>query len=77
MLILARTRNESIMIGDDVEVLIVDIKGDKVRLGITAPRHIPVHRREIYDKILREKRTGQKGKEASAPPTDEQPKSEQ
>jgi len=77
MLVLSRNKNESIMIGDDVEVLIVDIKGDKVRLGITAPKHIPVHRREIYDRILREKRTGQKGKEAAAPPTDEQPKSEQ
>ena len=65
------------MIGDDVEVLIVDVKGDKVRLGITAPKHIPVHRREIYDTILREKRTGQDGKEAAAPSTDEQPKSEQ
>ncbi len=77
MLVLSRNKNESIMIGDDVEVLIVDIKGGKVRLGITAPKHIPVHRREIYDTILREKRMGQKGKEAAAPPTDEQPKSEQ
>jgi carbon storage regulator len=43
------------MIGDDVEITIVDVRGDKVRLGITAPRHIPVHRREIYDAIQREK----------------------
>ena len=77
MLVLSRQRNESIMIGDDVEVLIVDVKGGNVRLGITAPKHIPVHRREICDTILREKRTGQKGKEDSAPPTDEQPKSKQ
>jgi len=43
------------MIGDDVEIIIVDVRGDKVRLGITAPKCIPVHRREIYDAIQREK----------------------
>jgi carbon storage regulator len=43
------------MIGDDVEITIVDVRGDKVRLGITAPKNIPVHRREIYDAIQREK----------------------
>jgi carbon storage regulator len=43
------------MIGDDVEVTIVDIRGDKVRLGITAPKAIPVHRREVYEAIQREK----------------------
>jgi len=43
------------MIGDDVEIIIVDVRGDKVRLGITAPKEIPVHRREIYDAIQREK----------------------
>jgi len=42
------------MIGNDVEIIIVDVRGDKVRLGITAPRSIPVHRREIYDLIKRE-----------------------
>ena len=42
------------MIGDDVEITIVDIRGDKVRLGITAPRHIQVHRKEVYDAIKRE-----------------------
>jgi carbon storage regulator len=47
------------MIGDDVEITIVDIRGDKVRLGITAPKQIPVHRREIYDTIQREKREKQ------------------
>lgn len=49
MLVLSRQRDESIMIGDDVEITVVDIRGDKVRLGINAPPHIPVHRREIYD----------------------------
>jgi carbon storage regulator len=55
MLVLSRQRDESIMIGDDVEITIVDVRGDKVRLGINAPKHIPVHRREIYDAIQREK----------------------
>ena len=43
------------MIGDDVEITIVDVRGDKVRLGIVAPREISVHRREVYDAIQREK----------------------
>ena len=55
MLVLSRQKDESIMIGDDVEIIIVDVRGDKVRLGITAPKQIPVHRREIYDAIQREK----------------------
>jgi carbon storage regulator len=55
MLVLSRQRDESIMIGDDVEITIVDVRGDKVRLGITAPKSIAVHRREIYDAIQREK----------------------
>ncbi len=58
MLVLSRKRDESIMIGDDVEITIVDVRGDKVRLGITAPKNIPVHRREIYDAIQREKAEG-------------------
>ncbi|MBL7106192.1 MAG: carbon storage regulator CsrA [Phycisphaerae bacterium] len=56
MLVLSRRKDESIMIGDDVEITIVDIRGDKVRLGITAPKTIPVHRREVYEAIQREKR---------------------
>ena len=55
MLVLSRRKDESIMIGDDVEITIVDIRGDKVRLGITAPKSIPVHRREVYEAIQREK----------------------
>lgn len=54
MLVLSRQRDQTIMIGDDVEITIVDIRGDKVRLGITAPRHIQVHRKEVYDAIKRE-----------------------
>ena len=54
MLVLSRQRDETIMIGDDVEITVVDIRGDKVRLGINAPRHIQVHRKEVYDAIKRE-----------------------
>ncbi len=54
MLVLSRHRDESIMIGDDVVVTIVDIRGDKVRLGIDAPQAIPVHRQEVYEAIKRE-----------------------
>ncbi|MEX2175119.1 MAG: carbon storage regulator CsrA [Pirellulaceae bacterium] len=56
MLVLSRHRDESIMIGDDIVVTIVDIRGDKVRLGIAAPTDIPVHRQEIYEAIQRENR---------------------
>jgi carbon storage regulator len=55
MLVLSRQRDESIMIGDDIEITIVDIRGEKVRLGINAPPHVPVHRKEVYEAILREK----------------------
>ena len=54
MLVLSRQRDEAIIIGDDIELTVVDIRGDKVRLGITAPAHIAVHRKEIYDAIKRE-----------------------
>jgi carbon storage regulator len=56
MLVLTRQRDESIMIGENVVVTIVDIRGDKVRLGIEAPEEIPVHRREVYEAIQRENR---------------------
>jgi len=55
MLVLSRQKDESIMIGDDVEITIVDVRGDKVRLGINAPRNLPVHRKEIYLVIQKEK----------------------
>lgn len=48
MLVLTRKPNESIMIGDDVEVSVVEVKGDQVKLGITAPKSIKVHRKEIF-----------------------------
>lgn len=51
MLVLARRINESIMIGDDIEVVVVDIKGDQIKLGIRAPRSVSVHRAEVYKEI--------------------------
>ena len=66
MLVLSRQRDESIMIGDDVEIIIVDVRGDKVRLGITAPKDIPVHRREIYDAIKKEKNASTESEQPKA-----------
>lgn len=54
MLVLSRQRDETVVIGDDIEIKIVDIRGDKVRLGITAPPHISVHRKEVYEAIQKE-----------------------
>ncbi len=54
MLVLSRQRDETIMIGDEIEISIVDIRGDKVRLGINAPTRIAVHRKEVYEAIKRE-----------------------
>ncbi len=65
MLVLSRQRDESIMIGDNVQVTIVDIRGDKVRLGIEAPPEIAVHRKEVFDAIQEENR-----KAAGAAPED-------
>lgn len=56
MLVLTRKVNESIMIGDEVKITIVEVKGDQVKLGITAPRNIAVHREEVYEEIQRENR---------------------
>ncbi len=56
MLVLSRHRDESIIIGDNVVITVVDVRGDKVRLGIDAPVEIPVHRREVYEAIQRENR---------------------
>lgn len=60
MLVLSRQRDESIMIGDNIVITIVDIRGDKVRLGIDAPTEIPVHRQEVYEAIQREGLRGDK-----------------
>jgi len=64
MLVLTRSRDETIMIGDDVEVTVVDIRGDKVRIGISAPRRIAVHRKEVYDQIRAENKAAAEVKPA-------------
>ena len=56
MLVLARRINQSIMIGDDVEIVVVDIKGDQIKLGIKAPRNVSVHRSEVYNDIQEQNR---------------------
>ncbi len=53
MLVLSRKKGESIVIGDDIVLTIVEVRGDKIRLGIDAPRDVPVHRKEIRDAILK------------------------
>ena len=62
MLVLSRKKNESIVINNDITIVVVEIRGDKVRLGVEAPKEVPVHRREVYDAI---KRTERDQKEAS------------
>src|SRR4051794_40048341 len=61
MLVLSRKKNESIVINNDITVTVVEIRGDKVRLGIVAPKEVPVHRQEVYEAIH--------GKPATPPPT--------
>lgn len=53
MLVLSRKKNESIVINNNITIVVVEIRGDKVRLGVEAPKEIPVHRREVYDAIKR------------------------
>lgn len=63
MLVLSRKKNESIVINDDITIVVVEIRGDKVRLGVEAPKEVPVHRREVYEAILRsEQASGSKPK---------------
>jgi len=53
MLVLSRKKNESIIINDDITIVVVEIRGDKVRLGVEAPKAVPVHRSEVYEAIRR------------------------
>ncbi len=64
MLVLSRQRDESIKIGDNIEITVVDIRGEKVRLGINAPPDVPVHRKEVYEAIKREKMAAGEGESA-------------
>ncbi|MCY3010266.1 MAG: carbon storage regulator CsrA [Pirellula sp.] len=59
MLVLSRKKNESIVINNEITIVVVEIRGDKVRLGVEAPREVPVHRREVYDAIQRNNHDGQ------------------
>jgi len=64
------------MIGDEVEITIVDVRGDKVRLGITAPKSIPVHRREVYDAIQREKKAAKEAQNNAEQECKDEPEKE-
>lgn len=56
MLVLSRKKNESIVINNDITIVVVEIRGDKVRLGVEAPKEVPVHRQEVYEAIKRNDR---------------------
>lgn len=53
MLVLSRKRGESIVINSDIIITVIDIRGDKIRIGIQAPENVPVHRKEIYETLVR------------------------
>ena len=65
MLVLSRKKNESIVINNDITIVVVEIRGDKVRLGVEAPKEIPVHRREVYEAIKRNEQLANSGESAS------------
>lgn len=64
MLVLSRKKNESIVINDDITIVVVEIRGDKVRLGVEAPKEVPVHRREVFEAIRRNESDTHKQSEA-------------
>ena len=67
MLVLSRKKNESIVIDNNITIVVVEIRGDKVRLGVEAPKEVPVHRREVYDAIKRnEQQSDSSANEAAA-----------
>ena len=61
MLVLSRKKNESIIINDDITIVVVEIRGDKVRLGVEAPKEVPVHRNEVYEAIRRNQQKPEAG----------------
>lgn len=61
MLVLSRKKNESIVINDDITIVVVEIRGDKVRLGVEAPKEVPVHRNEVYEAIRRNQNQATEG----------------
>lgn len=66
MLVLTRKLNQSIKIGDDVEITVIEVRGDQVRLGVTAPRDVAVHRKEVYLQIQQENRAASAAPDASS-----------
>lgn len=64
MLVFSRTKGESFLIGDDIEITLIEIRGDKARIGIVAPKTTPVHRREVYDARARAAKPFNPGKKA-------------
>jgi len=66
MLVLSRKKNESIVINDSITLVVVEIRGDKVRLGIEAPKDVSVHRKEIHDAIMSSQRTGKEKRQPEA-----------
>lgn len=66
MLVLSRKKNESIVINDDITIVVVEIRGDKVRLGIEAPKEVPVHRQEVFDAIRRSEQAAKEGSKVDA-----------
>ena len=70
MLVLSRKKNESIVINNDITIVVVEIRGDKVRLGVEAPKEVPVHRREVYDAIKRNEAQANANKTNDAAPGD-------
>lgn len=71
MLVLSRKKGESIQIGEDITITVVEIRGDKIRLGVEASRDVPVHRQEVIEAIRKAKKlTEESNPEASDPPTD-------
>jgi len=67
MLVLSRKKNESIIINDDITIIVVEIRGDKVRLGIEAPKTVTVHRQEVYDAIQEQEKRGGSNEPAAVP----------
>jgi len=67
MLVLSRKKNESIIIDDKITIVVVEIRGDKVRLGVEAPKEVPVHRREVYEAIQRGNQAAGQDKPADTP----------
>jgi carbon storage regulator len=67
MLVLSRKKNESIVINNDITIVVVEIRGDKVRLGVEAPKEVPVHRREVYEAIKRNEQAQRIGDDSTNP----------